>query len=299
MLNAYRRFKKNTPLRRFATPSIVRTVKKIELAANSLIRNTTKIEHRSKYQAVAHVGLQKTGTVWFREMFSDPFLYRYSGLCFVDCAGKRDAFDLAGGGIFAPIREISQNVVDQISQPGTATVFVVRNPLSITLSWLNSTENYHITGKGDAGMTERRSELSKRDLAGKIDYALDYFKAERRFEKIERLLELAEHNSGILVVRYEDCVTDSDRAFGRIFTHLDFAVPASERAQFIRTHSFKSYSGRAIDEKAKAGSALQGQTHLKIDALPTPDKDRIFSAVGERFASFYKPSPNPSVSAMR
>lgn len=287
MLTGYRRFKKNTPLRRFATPSIVRTIKRVESSYLALIRSMAKIEHTSKYKAICHIGLQKTGTVWFREMLSDPVLYRYSGLNFVDCAGKREGLSIKDGGIYAPIRQISDEILDQTMRSDVATIFVVRNPLALTLSWINSTEKYHVTGRGDHGMSERRAALKERDFLGKIDYALEYFHDETRFEKIERMLQLAQNDPTLTVVRYEDCTGAPDETFARIFKALDIALPDAARKEFIAMHSFRSYSGRTVDAAPNPGSALQGRTHLEIEKLSDSDKAHVFGAVGPHMRALY------------
>jgi hypothetical protein len=287
MLTTYRRFKKNTPLRRFATPGLVRAIKRIEAGYLAVSRAMAPIKHQSKYKAICHIGLQKTGTVWFREMLSDPKLYRYSGLNFVDCAGKREGLTIKNGGIYSPIRQISDEILNQTAQPDVATLFVVRNPLAITLSWINSTEKYHITGRGDYGMSERRAALAACDLSGKIDYATAYFQSENRFEKIDRLLELAKTDPSITVVRYEDCTDKPAETFARIFNELDIALPDEDQQSFIQTHSFESYSGRPIDAQANPSDALQGRTHLEIQKLSNPEKERIFSAAGPCLQALY------------
>jgi len=286
MYNFYRRFKKNTPLRRFAGPGLVRLTKSAEQQYIALRRQFTRVEHNSRFRAICHVGVQKTGTVWFREMFSDLRMYRYSGLPFVDCAGRQAGISVERG-IYAPIRTVTDEVLAQLASPDVATVGVVRNPVALVLSWINSTQHYHITGKDDLGMGRRREALEASDLSGKIDFALDYFAQTERFQKIEQLLETQSGSGAVLVVRYEDCLLEPDQSFARIFAFCDIAMPDDVRAAFIADHDFAAYSGRSITDQAPAGSSLQGRSQERVRELPGDLQERILAAALPRLRDLY------------
>jgi len=291
MFAAYRRFKKNTPLRKYATPRFVRMLKNAENAVLAAQRMATPVAHHSRHRAICHIGLQKTGSVWFREMFADPVLYRHSGLSFVDRAGKLEDFS-AQKGIYAPIRLLTTEVEQEIAREGVATIAVLRDPVSLVLSWIKSTGGYHVSGAGDEGMAERRAALAERDDIGRVAYALEFFAKNRRFEQLERLLELEAKLSSMMTVRYEDCVFHPVPTFARIFDALDIAMPEDALTAFVARHSFEAYSGRRIDAAASEGTtSLSGGTHKEAAALDPAARAMIFDAVGGRLAAAYSADP--------
>lgn len=287
MQKLYRRFKKNTPLRRFAGPALVRSAKRLEQLGGRLGRGFTRVEHRCRYRAICHIGVQKTGTVWFREMFSDLRMYRYTGLPFVNCAGSGTDIDIVRG-IYSPIRDINAALLERAVRDDVAVVGVVRDPVAIVLSWINSTEHYHIKGRNDQGMGERRQALAARDLPGKIDYAVSFFDETDRFGLIEMMLEAGAASGHVMAVRYEDCVYKPDETFRDLFSFCDIGMPEAERRRFTEDHSFAAYSGRQIDSSTTSTvSSLRGGTSRAARELPEELRARILQAAQPRLRALY------------
>lgn len=283
----YRKFKKTTGLRAFATPNSVRVLKNLENGYRNFSRLVTSVEHQSSYKAICHIGLQKTGSVWFREMFADVLVYKYSGLNFVDCAGRGSEIDVVSG-LYSPIRKPFEVNFNSIDSSSLATVVVVRHPFSLLLSWIKSTKGYHISGAGDNGMTDRRSELLSLSGDDQVKYAADYFSTELRFEHFEKLLSLHSNTDNSIVLRYEDCVFNAQDTFTELFGRLDIAIPSSKIQRFVAKHSFEAYAGRSIEsEVSDKKAAMQGATHLEIEQLPSEVKEYVLGKVGPLLKSQY------------
>lgn len=283
----YRRFKKNSSLRRYATPRIVRKVKNIETNVGIIKRYFIKVQHQTKFRAICHFGMQKTGSVWFREMLSDTKFYQYSGLPFIDCAGKSHDFKIERG-IYAPIRAVNEETLKLLTIPDVAKIIVIRNPLSLLISWVNSTANYHVAGGQDFGLLKRREKLSKLDFEDKIIFALEYFQSQNRFQKTADVLSLAKNNPSATVIRYEDCLSQPNETFEKLLRAIDVRIPSEELNTFLDEHSFASYSGRSMGSKAPVHSALQGRTNFIATELSKELKSRIMSEVPCTLSDFYE-----------
>ena len=286
MRTYYRRFKKNTSLRQFATPRLVRAVKRVEVSIGDVERQFTSVRHRSKFRAVCHFGMQKTGSVWFREMFSDVRLYRYSGLPFRDCAGRKDNFQIERG-IYAPIRVVTDETLGIFRLPDVVKILVVRDPLALLVSWVNSTENYHVSGGSDGGMSQRRAALKKLDFEGKIDFAMDYHLSESIFEKVSASIAAANAAQSATIIRYEDCLDQPKEVFERICREADIKLPDAEIEAFVKEHSFESYSGRKMGGAAPRHSALQGNTRSTVNQLGDKVRTRVLKHVPVELCRLY------------
>lgn len=286
MRTQYRRFKKNTPLRRFANPSVVRSVKRLEVLIGNVQRILLPVLHRSKYRAVCHFGMQKTGSVWFREMFSDKRLYKYSGLKFVDCAGRREGLQVEQG-LYAPIRFVTDENMKIFDEDDVMKVVVIRDPLALLVSWVNSTENYHVSGGEDLGMSDRREKLAQLDFDGKIRFALGHFVSEDRFRKVAQLISAANATDTAIVVRYEDCLDSPIEVFGEIFAKADISLPIEELTAFVHEHSFESYSGRRMGSGAPKHSALQGGTRATVEELSPETRAMVLRLVPSELREAY------------
>ena len=287
MKNQYRQFKKNSGLRRFATPAAVRSIKKVEVALGNIQRRFVSVQYHSRFRAVVHLGMQKTGSVWFREMLSDTRLYRYSGLPFVDCAGQKGSFSISRG-IYAPIRVINEETLTFFDHEDINKIVVIRDPLALLISWINSTENYHVSGGNDLGMSDRRNALKSRDPEGKIAFALEHFLSEDRFEKTAELIGIARATPSATIVRYEDCLDRPTEVFGSMFNAADIPLPETELEAFVKEHSFESYSGRAMGSAAPKHSALQGSTSATVAQLGEDARSMVMNEVPQELRGLYE-----------
>lgn len=287
MFSTYRRFKKTTSLRRYVGPGVVRGIKKAELLVLNGARFFRPLREQTRFRAIAHVGLQKTGSVWFREMLSDLDIYQYTGLAFHDCAGQSGFGAAPLSGLYSPMRTFDAGTAQALSQPDIAVLCVVRDPVAMILSWIKSTSKYHVTSKG-GDMAQRRADLLARDPAQQIAYAVDYFEEKGRFAQFAALLEFCAAHPHAALVRYEDCIADADATFAQAFEVLDIRMPGAVRREFLTRHSFAAYSGRPITQSAQdARSPLQGRTHLDAQELAAADRAVILKACSVRIRQLY------------
>ena len=64
------------------TPNSLRVVARRLMcdAHNARMRLTVPVTSRSEYQNIYHCAVRKTASQWIKAIFSDPDVYRYSGL---------------------------------------------------------------------------------------------------------------------------------------------------------------------------------------------------------------------------
>ena len=286
MLTSYRRFKKSTSLRKFASPRLVYGIKATEQAVLGMVRQFQPVVHHTRFQAICHIGMQKTGTVWFREMLSDIEIYKSAGLHFKDCSGKTLPENTHLRGIYSPIRRFDDDIRSQLNHADIATIAVIRDPVALVLSWLKSTTGYHVSKRGDA-MSVRRQELSGLNKFDQIQYAVNFLKSKNRFQQFEDLIAFAKAEPSRVLVKYEDCIHNTFDTFREMFRQIDIKMDDQTLEAFISRHSFKAYTGRSITDSSTHGSPLQGRTHLEAARLPDIERELIIQAVGEGWASQY------------
>ena len=256
-MSRYRQWKKNTRLRKYLSPEMVRIVKQVELLYGNVNNFVIKPSHRSRFDTIVHFGVQKTGSVWFREILRDPLIYKYTGLSFRDMAGIKNTALIEKNKINSPLRFVDNNLPFIMDDKSIAKLIVVRNPIDQISSWIKSTEHYHVKGGDDDGMTLRRAKLKKeKTIDEKMKIGAEYFNESGRLNTMERLLDAVPANS-VIITKYEDCCESPISEFKRIFNHLDCRIPDSEIQNFCEKHSFESYSGRSRNDYAPKHSAMQ------------------------------------------
>ncbi|MEQ8262161.1 hypothetical protein [Pseudohaliea sp.] len=190
--------------------------------------------------------------------------------------------------MYSPIRRFGPEDAKTLASDGVAVLAVVRDPVAMVLSWIKSTSKYHITKRGEEMFRRRADLLACKTEHERIVYAISYFAEKDRFGQYDRLLAFCEDHPNAIVVRYEDCCSEPNATFGRIFGALDIGMKGDVLKSFLDRHSFEAYSGRLItDPAASAESSLQGRTHLEAQALSEPSRATIVQALPPRVRRLY------------
>ena len=135
---------------------------------------------------------------------------------------------------------------------------VVRDPVLQLLSWISSTENYHITSKVNDEMSKRREDLrSLSSIRKKFEYANSYFQKNGRYDDLRKLLKYTSQYDS-LVISY-DSLKDNDLAsFDALFRYLGVSFTNDELGMFIDRYSLKAYG---FDGKREKSSAIQNTSY--------------------------------------
>ncbi|MEM7591012.1 MAG: tetratricopeptide repeat protein [Cyanobacteria bacterium P01_A01_bin.83] len=209
------------------------------------------IQH-SPYDNIYYCCTQKTASQWFRSVFNDPTVYKYTGLVtrpYVQLGLKYASFNNAPPpGTIETHLYIDYPTYLSIPKPASyQTFFVLRDPRDAVVSWYFSARYSHVL---TSIISELRRDLAEMDFDGGLKYIIDRLQEFGYFEA-QRSWKLAEgEQQNIAIFRYEDLV-DSNSAFLRkLFSHLSIEIPEAEFIDLCDRNKFEAITkGRVQGEE--------------------------------------------------
>lgn len=244
MLNSAVRFaKQNTPdnLRVLARRAMLE-------AHNARLRLTVPVATRSEFENVYHCAVRKTASQWIKALFSDPIVYRHSGLTTYDpryygwkhprvCPPDRIALSL----FFS-----HQRFAAMPKPENYRAFFVFRDPRDLVVSSYFSTRDSH-TPMGD--IPEVRRALRDKSKKDGLLFLIDDLARKGRFKAV-RSWANAPATEAVRLVRYEDLTGDRQRdEIDRLLRHCGIVVPPGELATLLERYSFAR-----MDVRQRTGS---------------------------------------------
>jgi hypothetical protein len=212
------------------------------------IRRLTVTE-RSPYDNIYHCCIQKTASQWFRQVFSDPVIYNYTGLepwVFSQTQPRIQDAQFAGP---LPKRTvcihlyIDYRTYQSIPKPTSfKTFYVVRDPRDIVVSEYFSLRYSHALIVEE--LVRIREELQRLDINAGLRRTIDYthesgvFEAQRSW-----FMPNVVENADFKVFRYEDLARDGGGFLKQLLAYLDIHLPESELAGLTTRYAFKELSG--------------------------------------------------------
>jgi Sulfotransferase domain len=122
------------------------------------------------------------------------------------------------------------------------TFFVMRDPRDIVVSWYFSTKHAHVI-MGEA-MLRRRKELNNLSINDGMIYAIEFLSKVGRFSSMRSWVDAEENDPNVILVRYEDLVSQGNTGLKKLFYDLDIQIPGKVLEDLIQAYSFKRLSGR-------------------------------------------------------
>jgi hypothetical protein len=231
------------------TPDSVRVLARRALleAHNAKLRVTVPVEDRSPFVNVYHCAVRKTASQWVKSVFSDPIVYRRSGLVTYDpryygwkdprvCPPQR-----IGLSLYFPYKRY-------LKMPKPAehrTFFIYRDPRDLLVSSYFSTRDSH-TPMGD--VLEVRSALRERSPKDGMLYLIEHLTRKGMFNAVRSWVE-APPSETIRLVRYEDLTGERQFAeMDALMRHCGIAIPPEELTTLLDKYSFSR-----MNERKKAG----------------------------------------------
>jgi hypothetical protein len=205
---------------------------------------------RSDYTNVYHCCVQKTASQWFKNVLSDPVVYRYTGLRVkaypqIALAGHTDLADAVPRRVVAAHLYADHATYAAIPKPARfRTFFVTRDPRDIVVSFYFSSKYSH---PDLAYISEVRRCLEGLDDAAGMRFCTDFLSGLGLFDAQRSWAEAADED--VRIFRYETLATDEAGLLRDLFDYLGIDMPGILREQLLARHTFS----------VKAGGRHQGE----------------------------------------
>jgi hypothetical protein len=251
------------------TPESVRVLMRRTMleAHNARLKLTVPVVARCEYVNIYHCAVRKTASQWVKALFSDPIVYRYSGLPTYDprfynwsdprvCPPYRVALSL-----FFPYKRF-----EKIPKPDRyRAFFVMRDPRDMVVSSYFSTRNSHAP-MGD--VLEVRKVLREKSRKDGMLYLIDDLARKGRFNAVRSWAE-APANEAIRLVRYEDLTgPQQTEEVDRLMRHCGIVIPPAELRTLLDRYSFSRMTkrqGAGTVSHYRKGEAGDWRNHFDDD----------------------------------
>ncbi|MGN9810010.1 sulfotransferase domain-containing protein [Micromonospora sp. BQ11] len=221
------------------TPNSVRIVaRRAQLEArNAKVRLTVPVAARCEYDNIYHCTVHKTGSQWIKALFSDPVVYRHSGLLPFDPRFyKRRSLPVVPPGRAALALFHSYPRFEQISKPGTyRAFFVIRDPRDIVISSYFSLRNSHAP-MGD--IPQARRVLQETGMKEGLLHVINRLSQRYTFKQL-RSWAVAPPSETFRLFRYEDLTGERQmEEVDQLMRHCGIALPPAELEALLDRYSF-------------------------------------------------------------
>jgi len=233
------------------TPNSLRVVARRVMcdAHNARMRLTVPVTSRSEYQNIYHCAVRKTASQWIKAIFSDPVVYRYSGLLPYDPRPYKWRHPQP----FPPDRVISSLFLSYrkfaaIPKPDRyRTFFVLRDPRDVVVSSYFSTRSSH-TPMGD--IPQVRKVLQEKPRKEGLLYVIAQLAEKGTFKSL-RSWATAPGTDAVRLVRYEDLTGERQtEEVDQLLRHCGITLPPAELADVLSRYSFS----RMRSDRGAAGT---------------------------------------------
>jgi len=213
------------------------------LWVRSYLKKDITTKNNTKTTNIYHVSVQKTGSQWIKKVFSDKRVVRMTGM--VPFPQHRYEFgefiSVFPPFTFVPGLYIPHLLYKEIEKPDNyATIYVVRDPRNIILSWYFSMRYSHrIVNDRVAAHRKKLRSLSKEEG---INYSIRTLHPKMSFMK-----SWMYHNNELpntLFVRFEDLTRNPLSQFSRMFDHCGFDISDSYLKNILRDYTKEKMRNR-------------------------------------------------------
>jgi hypothetical protein len=223
------------------TPESLRVVaRRAQLEAhNARLRFTVPVVARCGFTNIYHCAVRKTASQWVKALFSDPLVYRYSGLPTYDprfygwSHPRVVPADRIGLSLFFPYARFAK-----MPKPDKyRAFFVYRDPRDMVVSSYFSTLKSH----GPMGdVLEVRAALRERSKKDGLLFLIDDFAKKGRFNAVRSWAD-APVAEEVRLFRYEDLTGEQQpEQVGELMRHCGIAIPPAELATLLDKYSFST-----------------------------------------------------------
>lgn len=213
------------------------------------------IRKKSKFTNIYHCCIHKTGSQWIRKIFSDPLIYKYTGMRTFNYQSRYGEVRKLKNRIFVepfPYNRIITPLYvnyynfSKIPKPFLyKSIFIMRDPRDIVVSWYFSTAYSHpIKNKKDK-LYNLRNELIKLSITDGLIFSIQYLNSVGLFDALRSWKENENELDELKIFKYENLSgANGLEYFKNFFRFLDINLLNKEIKLLINKYSFKNLSGR-------------------------------------------------------
>ncbi|NYT95167.1 sulfotransferase domain-containing protein [Salinispora sp. H7-4] len=276
------------------TPNLTRRMaRRVELEAhNARKRLLVPVVSRCEFDNIYHCTVHKTGSQWIKALFSDPTVYRHSGLLPYDPRFyKRRKLPLIPPGRAGLALFHSYPRFKKIPKPGTyRAFFVIRDPRDIVISSYFSLRNSHAP-MGD--ILQVRKTLQEIPMKEGLLYVIERHSKRNLFKQL-RSWAVAPSSETFRLFRYEDLTGERQlEEVDQLMRHCGITLPDTELEALLSRYSFtkmrkdREAAGKVSHyRKGKAGdwrnhfddevyAAFTAATGNLVELLGYPARDAV------------------------
>lgn len=276
------------------SPNLTRRMaRRVQLEAhNARKRLLVPVVSRCEFDNIYHCTVHKTGSQWIKALFSDPTVYRRSGLLPYDPRFyKRRKLPVIPPGRAGLALFHSYPRFKKISKPGTyRAFFVIRDPRDIVISSYFSLRNSHAP-MGD--ILQARKTLQEIPMKEGLLYVIERHSKRNLFKQL-RSWAAAPSSETFRLFRYEDLTGERQaEEVDQLMRHCGITLPATELEALLSRYSFsrmrkdRETAGKVSHyRKGKAGdwrnhfddevyAAFTAATGNLVELLGYPARDAV------------------------
>lgn len=233
------------------------------------------------YTNVFHCCVQKTGSQWVMSLFSDPVIYRYSGLSHYQyqsrgagesrrVADRTFTESFPAGSIVSPLYISHENFAALPKAGDYRAFFVMRDPRDLIVSWYFSTKATHLVEK-DTRLAEDRATLVRLPKQEGLRHAVDFCAADGRFDVLRSWAQAGDER--VRLVKYEDLTGPDGRdEFARLLAFLEIPLADAALDRLWESYSFRRLTGREPGSAKESSHLRSGRSgdwknHLDDDTV--------------------------------
>jgi hypothetical protein len=227
-------------------------------ARNARLRHTHQVVARCEFDNIYHCTVRKAASQWIKALFSDPVVYRYSGLLPFERRLYRRRFphaiptQRAVLAVFASYKRFNA-----IPKPERyRAFFVLRDPRDIVVSSYFSLRNSHAP-MGD--VLTARKDLQERPLKEGMLYTINRLSDTGLFGALRSWAQ-APSAETFELFKYEDLTGERQlEEVDRLMRHCGIPIPPSELEALLTRRSFSKMrgarTGRTVISHYRKGKA--------------------------------------------
>jgi len=220
-------------------------------------------------------GVQKTGSQWLLQVFSDPDLLASTGMKIypqhnydVDEFHRRFPRNAIVPGLYVSYWQY-QLFIDKPER--YRTICVLRDPRDLVVSWYHSMLKTHVEMDG---VSDIRRMLQAMDRSEGLSYSIKLLGT--KLAEMRSWIELGSDDANVLIVRLEEITSDVNH-FSKIFSFCGLDFPTA----FVEG-LFSSYSKANMREKDLAARTDKSESHYRIQGSSYQDE-----FLPEHYTQFY------------
>lgn len=238
-------FSQGLTLAKHHTPDSLRVIARRAMLEghNARLRMSVPVAARCEFDNVIHCAVRKSASQWINAVFSDPVIYRHSGLLpYVPRYYRwRHPQPFPTGRLTLSLF-VSRGRFDTIPKPvAHRAFFVMRDPRDIVVSSYFSTRNSHAP-MGD--IPEQRKILKAKSFKEGMLHQIAQLARKGNTFPVMRSWAVAPASEPIRLVRYEDLTGERQtEALDALLRHCGIGVPTGELEALAERYCFTRMRG--------------------------------------------------------